>query len=463
MDSTNESSNSRYRVILLPWLAYSHISRFLAFGKGLANHKCFDIYLCSSQVNLQTLRKNLPERYSQSITLVELNLPSSSSLPLHYHTTNGLPPHLLKTLTADYAKSFPGFEVIIQNIRPHLLIYDFSQLWAIDAATSMNIPSVMFLSGCVPMFAMGVHSALRPSSEKFPFPEMYFKDHEIAHMKAIGRHIPPPPTGEIKTTSHPFFECINRSRDIILVKSTRELAGKYIDYMSQVVGKKVLPVGPLVEENSKEAVNEHVHLFQWLDKKEESSVVFVSFGSEYFLSDNDIEDIAFGLELSQVISFIWVIRSPEGAKTRSVEQVLPHGFLERIGDRGMVTDKWLPQAKILSHSSTGGFISHCGWGSVMESIHYGVPVIAMPMQFDQPFNARLVETLEVGIDVSRDGDGRLKREEMAEVLKKVVVEDSGATIRKNAKELGEIMRNKMDQGVDKEVIENLIKLCQMKN
>ncbi|PWA96500.1 Cyanidin-3-O-glucoside 2-O-glucuronosyltransferase [Artemisia annua] len=367
----------------------------------------------------KSLKKNLPDKYSQSITLVELNLPSTTSLPLHYHTTKGLPPHLLKTLTADYAKSGPDFEVIIQNIRPHLLIYDFSQLWAIDAATSMNVPSVMFLSGCVSLYSMAAHFAIRPSGEKYPFPEMYFKDHEIAHMKAIGKYIPP--MEEIDTTSHPFFECMNRSRDIILVKSTRELAGKYIDYMSEIVGKKVLPVGPLVEENSKEDVNEHVELFQWLDNKQDSSVVFVSFGSEYFLSENDIEDIAYGLELSQV-SFIWVIRSPDvGVKTSVVEQVLPHGFLERLGDRGIVTDKWLPQAKILSHSSTGGFISHCGWGSVMESIHCGVPVIAMPMQFDQPYNARL------------------------------------------AKELGEIMREKMDEGVDKEVIENLVKLCQLKN
>ncbi|PWA38270.1 Cyanidin-3-O-glucoside 2-O-glucuronosyltransferase [Artemisia annua] len=419
MDSANKSNNNdRYRIILLPWLAYSHISRFLAFAKGLAKHSYLDIYLCSSQINLQIIKKNLPDKYSKSITLVELNLPSTTSLPLHYHTTKGLPPHLLKTLTADYAKSGPDFEVIIQSIRPHLLIYDFSQLWAIDAATSMNVPSVMFLSGCVSLYSMAAHFAIRPSGEKYPFPEMYFKDHEIAHMKAIGKYIPP--MEEIDTTSHPFFECMNRSRDIILVKSTRELAGKYIDYMSEIVGKKVLPVGPLVEENSKEDVNEHVELFQWLDNKQDSSVVFVSFGSEYFLSENDIEDIAYGLELSQV-SFIWVIRSPDvGVKTSVVEQVLPHGFLERLGDRGIVTDKWLPQAKILSHSSTGGFISHCGWGSVMESIHCGVPVIAMPMQFDQPYNARL------------------------------------------AKELGEIMRKKMDEGVDKEVIENLVKLCQLR-
>nr|XP_043622999.1 cyanidin-3-O-glucoside 2-O-glucuronosyltransferase-like [Erigeron canadensis] len=454
MDLRNETN--RYRVILLPWLAYSHISRFLAFAKGLASHNYFDIYLCSSQINLQIIKQNLPDKYSQSIKLVEFNLPSSTSLPLHYHTTNGLPPHLLDTLTTDYAKSFPDFKIVIQNIRPRLLIYDYNQFWAADAATSMNIPSVMFLSGCVPFYSRAAHLAIKQSDVKYPFPEIYKKDHEIAHIKAIGR-VYRPPVGE----SHPFFECMNRSRDIILVRSTRELAGKYIDYMSQIIGKKVLPVGPLVEENSIKHVNEHVELFQWLDKKEDSSVVFVSFGSEYFLSDNDIEDIAHGLELSQV-NFIWVIRSPVGVKT-SVEQVLPHGFLERLGDRGIVTDKWLPQAKILSHSSTGGFISHCGWGSVMESIYYGVPVIAMPMQFDQPYNARLVENLEVGMDVSRGGDGRLKRDEMAKVLRKMVVEDSGASIRNNVMKLGEIMRKKMDEGVDKEVIENLVKLCESKN
>nr|XP_043622417.1 cyanidin-3-O-glucoside 2-O-glucuronosyltransferase-like [Erigeron canadensis] len=461
MDSKIVSTNE-YRIILLPWLAYSHISRFLAFAKGLASHNYFDIYLCSSQVNLQIIRKNLPDKYSQSIKLLELNLPSSTSLPLHYHTTNGLPPHLMKTLNADYAKSFPDFEIVIQSIRPHLLIYDFNQLWAIDAATSMNIPSVMFWSGCVSAYSMTAHFAIKPLGEKYPFPEMYLKDHEIAHMKSIGnKFIPIPPMVDINTSSYPIFEYMNRSRDIILVKSTRELAGKYIDYMSQIVGKKVLPVGPLVEENSKEDMNDHVELFQWLDKKEDSSVVFVSFGSEYFLSDNDIEDIAHGLELSQV-NFIWVIRSPVGVKT-SIQQVLPQEFLQRIGDRGIVTDKWLPQAKILSHPSTGGFISHCGWGSVMESIYYGVPVIAMPMQFDQPYNARLVENLEVGMDVSRGGDGRLKRDDMAEVLRKVVVEDSGENIRKNAMNLGEIMRKKMDEGVDKEVIENLVKLCELKN
>ena len=55
---------------------------------------------------------------------------------------------------------------------------------------------------------------------------------------------------------------------------------------------------------------------------------------------------------------------------------------------------WAPQTKILEHPSIGGFVSHCGWSSVMESMKFGVPIIAVPVHFDQPLNNRLVE--EVG-------------------------------------------------------------------
>ena len=42
-------------------------------------------------------------------------------------------------------------------------------------------------------------------------------------------------------------------------------------------------------------------------------------------------------------------------------------------------------------------MSHYGWNSVMESVKFVVPIIAIPMQLDQPVNARLVEGLGVGV------------------------------------------------------------------
>lgn len=143
MDSRNEST--RYRVIMLPWLAHGHISPFLELAKRLTTHN-FHIYLCSTPINLQYIKKNLTHKYHQSIQLMELNLPCSHDLPPHYHTTNGLPPHLMDTLRDAYDKSSPDFTIILENLHPHLLIYDYYQWWAADAALSLNIPTALFLT-----------------------------------------------------------------------------------------------------------------------------------------------------------------------------------------------------------------------------------------------------------------------------------------------------------------------------
>lgn len=135
--------------------------------------------------------------------------------------------------------------------------------------------------------------------------------------------------------------------------------------------------------------------------------MLVSFESGYFLTKEELEEVAFGLELSDV-NFIWVVRFPKG-ENKSLEEALPQGFFERIGDRGMVMGGWAPQAKILTHLSIGGFVSHCGWNSISESINSGIPIIAMPMDLDQPMNAKLLVEIGVALEVVRDDNGTLHR------------------------------------------------------
>lgn len=131
------------------------------------------------------------------------------------------------------------------------------------------------------------------------------------------------------------------------------------------MGKTVVPVGPLVLDSLQE--DDH-DLIGWLDKEEISLTFFVSFGTEYFLSEKETEEIAYGLELSRV-NFIWVVCFPAGEKIK-LENALPSGFLERVGDRGIIVETWAPQARILEHPSVGGFVSHYGWSSVMESMKF---------------------------------------------------------------------------------------------
>lgn len=278
--------------------------------------------------------------------------------------------------------------------------------------------------------------------KKFPHPEIHLR--ESWRIKLQGQA--EVEFNGVKDTDR-FLDAMERSHKILLIKSFREIEGKFIDFVSVKTGKKVVPAGPLVQDvSSDDDRDEDKEIMEWLDQKEKSSVVYVSFGSEYFLTKEERDAISKGLELSNV-SFIWVVRFPL-AEEISIEEALPEGFLDRIGKRGKVVEGWAPQARILKHSSTGAFVSHCGMSSLMESMKWGVPIIAMPMHLDQPLNARVVEAAGFGIEAVRDEKGNLQSEEIAKVIRKVLVDESGEEVRKKAKEFSEKLEMKGDEEID---------------
>ncbi|WOG87940.1 hypothetical protein DCAR_0207173 [Daucus carota subsp. sativus] len=438
-------------VLMLPWLAHGHISPYLDLAKKLSTRN-FNIFLCSTPINLESVKNKVTGKWSESIQLVELNLPPSPDLPPHYHTTNGLPPHLMVSLETAFADSSPNFLTIFESVKPDMLIYDYNQSWAADIALSNNIPAVQFLLSSAIFISLTRHMLYCDSSVTYPFPisiHKYFTEKMQARIKS----------------SPDDAKYIDRARGaskksrVILLRTFREIEGKYVDYISNLSQKKTIPVGSLVQESLQETGDDCTETIQFLNKKDESSVVFVSFGSEYFLTKEEIQEVAYGLELSK-LNFIWVIRFPFGENTK-LEEALPIGFLDQVGDRGLVVEGWAPQARILRHSSTGGFISHCGWSSIMESMMFGVPVIAMPMHIDQPFNTVVVKEVGVGQEVERDEDGRFKREEIAKVIRNVVIEKSGETVRRKAKEMREMIREKGEKEID-EVVGELVNLCKEK-
>lgn len=90
----------------------------------------------------------------------------------------------------------------------------------------------------------------------------------------------------------------------------------------------------------------------------------------------------------------------------------PHGLEEKVGDRGLIIQGWAPQLLILSHPSTEGFLSHCGWNSTVEAIGCGVPFLAWPIRGDQFHNAKLIVShLKVGCKVSSGGSSQPAKEE----------------------------------------------------
>ncbi|KAK6136121.1 hypothetical protein DH2020_030137 [Rehmannia glutinosa] len=421
---------------MFPWLAHGHISPFLELANNLS-HRNFDVYICSTAVNLNSINnKIIKEKYSQSIHLVEIHLPDSE-LPSHYHTTNGLPLHLHSTLKKALKMAKPNFSNLLETLQPDLLIHDILLEWAASLAFMHKIPVMYYLTFGATMFSYFCHLGRYPRTE-FPFQAIRLTDYE----KSMACKTLESTQKDLEDSKDDDRVQID-GRTIVLMNSSREIEGKYMDYLAEVMNWEIIPVGVMVQDPNRigddNDDDDDAKLIEWLGGKDKRSSVFVSFGTEYFLKREEIEEIAYGLEMSNV-NFIWVIRSPKGEEMR-VDELLPEGFLERVQERGKIVEKWAPQAKILKQLSIGGFVSHCGWNSLMESIDFGVPIIAMPMHLDQPLNAKLVVELGVGVEVVRDGiNWSYQREEIAKVIKDVVFGERGEILRRKVAEQKESIR-----------------------
>lgn len=455
MDSLISTNHKTITILMFPWLAHGHISPYLELAKRLSTRN-FVIYICSTSANFKSIIKKIGPKHASSIILVELLLPTTL-LRRHRHTTNGLPQQLMPKLKESLNMARPDFYRILGKVQPDLLVYDFLQPWAPLAAADCSIPAVEFITSSATMMAYMFHFFAKPKAD-FPFGEIYWRDYESCHRDTI--------LDSDEKVRQNAFDGVRRSSGVVLIKGFREIESMYSDYLAELLGKRVVGVGALVEEASMHEV-EGSRIIDWLDKKGKRSTVFVSFGSEYFLTKEDILELAHGLELSN-FNFIWVVRFPkvdddddDDKDKNLLEASLPLGFLERVEGRGLVVEDWAPQSEILGHESVGGFVSHCGCSSMMESMKFGVPIIAMPMHLDQPLNARLVHNIGVGMEVVRNGRGELERAEIAAVIRRVVAEDGGEGLRENARSMSEKLKAKGDQEIE-EVVQEFVKLCNNK-
>ncbi|KAG4952440.1 hypothetical protein JHK85_046307 [Glycine max] len=194
---------------------------------------------------------------------------------------------------------------------------------------------------------------------------------------------------------------------------------------------KVFCIGPVI--SSAPCRKDDNGCLSWLNSQPSQSVVFLSFGSMGRFSRTQLREIAIGLEKSEQ-RFLWVVRSEfeegESAEPPSLEELLPEGFLDRTKEKGMVVRDWAPQAAILSHDSVGGFVTHCGWNSVLEAICEGVPMVAWPLYAEQKLNrVILVEEMKVGLAVEQNNNGLVSSTELGDRVKELMNSDRGKEIR----------------------------------
>ncbi|KAF3677651.1 Anthocyanidin 3-O-glucosyltransferase 5 [Capsicum annuum] len=225
------------------------------------------------------------------------------------------------------------------------------------------------------------------------------------------------------------------------------------EIIKAIVNSPVYPIGPLTRHDQQvidESTNDDRNfVLNSLDQQTPYSVLYISFGSGGTLSSKQLTELAFGLELSRQ-KFIWVVWPPSevgsdnsffttGKGSDDTPEYLPEGFLTRTKDFGLVIHMWTNQVGVLSHPSVGGFLSHCGWNSSIESITNGVPMIAWPLYAEQRLNATML-TEELGVAVRPEvlpTKKVVEREEIEQLVRSVMLNKEGKELllRENLKKL----------------------------
>ncbi|GLT31410.1 hypothetical protein SLA2020_061480 [Shorea laevis] len=172
----------------------------------------------------------------------------------------------------------------------------------------------------------------------------------------------------------------------------------------------------------------------WLDQQAMHSVVYVSFGSIAGLTREQLLEVWYGLVKSKV-TFLWVVR-PDSVLGHWVDEDVPVELMEGTKERGYLVD-WAPQEEVLDHWAVGGFLTHSGWNSTLESMVAGVPMICWPQFADQHVNSRYVsEVWKIGLDMKDFCDRHVVEKMVNDLMEEKRVEfvESARTMAKLAKE-----------------------------
>ncbi|KAL0747509.1 hypothetical protein Bca101_029511 [Brassica carinata] len=197
-------------------------------------------------------------------------------------------------------------------------------------------------------------------------------------------------------------------RRIVLVSSSARALNFSVSWLKQELEIEVYALGPLHVTASKPSSlqEEDKGCIEWLNMQKPRSVIYVS-----------VETVA-KMETKEVLEMAW--------------------GLKRIHCETCTADR-----SILRHPAVGGFWSHCGWNSTLESIVEGVPLILRPFQSEQKINAAyLLSVWEIEIQM----EGEVERGNVEGAVKRLIVDEEGAGMRERALVLKEKLITSLRSG-----------------
>ncbi|XP_021833301.1 7-deoxyloganetin glucosyltransferase-like [Prunus avium] len=201
---------------------------------------------------------------------------------------------------------------------------------------------------------------------------------------------------------------------------------------------------------------EETECFKWLNDKAPNSVVYVNFGSIAVMTPECLVEFGWGLANSKS-PFLWIIR-PDLVVGDSA--ILPPEFVAETKERALIAS-WCPQEQVLNHPSIGGFLTHSGWNSTIESLSAGVPMVCWPLFADQPINCWYTcNEWGCGMEI----DKNVKREEVEKLVRELMEGEKGKKMKNKAMEWKKLAEEATGpHGSSSTNLDNLVNQVLLKN
>ncbi|KAD0579081.1 hypothetical protein E3N88_10952 [Mikania micrantha] len=434
---------------MVPFVAQGHLNQLLHLSRLISDYNIPVHFVCTA-THIRQARHRLHTRNPHNTLIRFHELPDLDFISPHPNPndTTQFPSHLQPSFNSSLRLRGPVTEIVRALAKTAVRVAVVH-----DSAMSYVVQDVQAI----------------PNAETYIFRALSVFYTYCFSLDRLGRKLPFEPEmlpllpASTETMSHEFMEFINFQYSYQtfhvgnIYDSSRLIEGEFLESLEkdEIWGKNHWAVGPFnpveIQTDASNSAHRHACL-KWLDNQPEKSVIYVSFGTTTTFTDDQITELAVGLEKSEQ-RFLWVLRDADkgDAFENDVGRrlVLPDGFAGRVNGRGLVVREWAPQLEILRHLAVGGFVSHCGWNSCMEAMTSGVAIAAWPIHSDQPRNAfLLVNVLGVAL-MMREwtcNDELVTWITVEKVVRKLMVREEGAVIRRRAVDLGGGLRRSMAEG-----------------
>ncbi|MCL7029035.1 hypothetical protein MKW94_003114 [Papaver nudicaule] len=331
------------------------------------------------------------------------------------------------------------------------LVFDGNMGFTLQVAKELEIPGLLFETASFCSFACYMHfpelveRGLVPLKDESCFTNGYM-DTQIDWIPGIKNILFRELPTFVRTTDPNDFvlnfavkESLRAYEAAGLIFNTFDaLEMEVLDaFRSQLSLPPIYTVGPLplhlnqIPQNGTQSFGsnlwkEDTECLEWLDSKEPNSVVYVNFGSVAVMTSEQLFEFASGLANSKH-NFLWIIR-PDLVVGEAA--MLPPAFIEETKERGLLAS-WCPQESVLNHPSIAGFLTHCGWNSIIESLSSGVPMICWPFFADQQTNCSYTcKHWGVGMEI----DNEVKRDEVEKQVRELMEGEKGKKMKNKAME-----------------------------